>query len=163
MPVMEVGKVRGNAKGGPVCSILMEVLGGRESLESRTLDASRQWRVTRLFSVMTGVSNCSVVIGIAPHTEIEMDSKTGLTTKRWKKGDNRTPGMIMLRDLRYANARSLVSKRRPSRESDRMVDISPNSGGRSGKGPDDKPVTSMITSVMTGEGIVSLENISGNP
>ena len=44
-----------------------------------------------------------------------------------------------------------------------MVDISPKSGGESGKRPEDKPVTSMITSVMTGEGTVSLENISDNP
>jgi hypothetical protein len=163
MFVIEVGKVRGKAKGGPVYSISMEVLDGRESLESRTLDASRQWKVTRLFSVMIGVSTRPTGIGIAPHTEIEMNSKAGLIARRSKKGDNSTPGMIMLRDLRYAKARSFLSKRRPSRESDRMVDISPKSGGRSGKCPDDKPVTSMITSVMTGERVVSLENISGSP
>ena len=163
MFVIEVGKVRNKAKGGPVSSILMEVQGGRESLESRALDASRQWRVTRLFSVMTGISTCPAGIGIVPHTEIEMDSKVGFTTKRSKKGDNDNPGMIMLRDLREENARSLVSKKGTSRERDCMVDISPKSGGRSGNCPDDELVISIPTSVMTGEGIVSLENISCSP
>lgn len=55
-----------------------------------------------------------------------------------------------------------MSKARASRESDRMVDVSPNSGGRSGKYPLAKPVTSMITSDIIGEGTVSLENVLAN-
>lgn len=141
----------------------MVVLGGRESLESRSLDVSRQWRVTRLLSGIIGASICPAGIWIAPHTEIETDSKAGLTAKRSKKGDNSTPGRLMVRDVRDVKERSFMSKFKASRESDFMVDISPKSGGRSGKCLSDQLVTSMITSVMTGEGIVSLENISDNP
>jgi len=163
MFVIEVGKTRDKAKGEPVSSISMEVLGGRESLESRCFDTSRQWRVTRLFSVITEVSTCAAGVGIVPHAEIEMNSKAGLTAKRSKKGGSSTARMLMLKEVRDVKERSFVSKAGPSRESDWMVDISPNSGGRSGKRPSDEVVTSMITSAMTGEGTVSLENKSDSP
>lgn len=140
----------------------MEVLGGRRSLESRYRDASRQWRVTRLLSAMAGVSTCPFGKGVVPQTEIEMNSKVGLTAKRSKKGGNSTPKILMSRLVRDVKERSFLSKS-TSRDSDRMVDISPKSGGRSGNSPCTEPVTSMITSVMTGEGTVSLKNNSDNP
>jgi hypothetical protein len=110
---------------------------------------------------MTGLSTSSA--GITPHAEIEMDSKVGLADKRSKKGGSNAPGMSRLRDVRDVKRRSFVSKERPSKESDRMVDISPKSGGKSGQYPYDEPVTSMITSEMTGEETTSLENTLDNP
>lgn len=112
MFVREVGKVRDKAKGKPVSLIRIEVLGGRERLESRNIDASRQSRVTRLRSLITGVETCPSAVGISPHTEIEMDSKVGLTAKRWTKGGNSSPGTPMLRDVRDAKERSFVLKKR---------------------------------------------------
>ena len=158
---MEVGKDCDKAKGGPVFSIWMKAQRGRESLESRCLETSRQWRFIRLSSTIGGPPTLSV--GIAPHTEIEMNSKVGFAFKKSKKGGNRSPGMSRLRDERDVKRRSFVSKERLSKESDRMVDKSPNRSGRLGKSANAGPVTSMITSVITGEGIESLENVSDNP
>lgn len=65
--------------------------------------------------------------------------------------------------MRDVKRRSIVSKEMPSRESDRIVDVSSNNGGRWGKYSYVVPVTSIVTSVMTGEGTISLENTSDNP
>ena len=56
-----------------------------------------------------------------------------------------------------------MSNEMPSRESDRIVDVSPNNGGRWGKYSYVVPVTSIVTSLMTGEGTVSLENTWDSP
>ena len=151
MFVMGIGRMWDKDKKGPVSSIRMEALAGRESLESRYIDTSQQWRVTRLFSGMARVPVCLAGVGIVPHTVIEIDSKAGLTAKRSRKGGNSIPVILMLRDVRNVKERSFASKARPSRESDRMVDISPKSGGRSGKGPYAECVTSIVTEATTGE------------
>lgn len=80
MVVMEVGKGRDKASGNPVSSILMQVTRGRESLESKCFDASRQWRDARLFRAITGPATSPS--RIAPHTEIERDSNAGFAVKR---------------------------------------------------------------------------------
>ena len=117
-------------------------------------------RVGRVGTVI-GVSTCPSGNGfwIVPHTEIDIDSKDGLTAKRSRKGGKSGPERVTLRDVRDVTESSFAVKERPSRESERMVDISPNSGGRSGKYPYTMPVTSMTTSVITGEGTVRFENI----